>query len=384
MAGLSFVHPGYLLLVALPLAWGVAAWSRAQASLPLPTFEAALASVGRPDRSDRALVGLRILATMLVVLAIADPQVAGRPAVDRRFGLDIMLALDISGSMAAQDLEPSRVEAAKRVLEDFIARSHDDRVGLVVFKARALTLCPLTTETSVVASALSQVTLATLADDGTAIGDAIGTCLNRLAGDRPPGGAAIGRSQLIVLLTDGENNSGMLAPLEAAAIARSRNVRIDTVAVGKPGGAPVPYTDSFGQQQYVRNPDGSLYLAAVDDRELKEIARLTGGLFFRADDTRGLAAAYEQIAHMARHEIDVHRQARRVDLAGGLLALALVALAAEFWLGGGRFRQLGSLAPSGAESDASSARAATGRTGAPPRTAARPPAARPAARRSCG
>ncbi len=360
MAGLTFVHPGYLVLVALPVVWGLFAWRQAHASLPLPTFEAALAASGRADRSDRALVGLRILATVLITIAIADPQVAGRPEVDRRFGLDIMLALDISGSMAAQDLEPSRVDAAKRVLADFIARSHDDQVGLVVFKARALTLCPLTTETSVVASALSQVTLATLADDGTAIGDAIGTCLNRLAGDRHPGGAAIGQSQLIVLLTDGENNSGMLAPLQAAAIARSRNVRIDTVAVGKPGGAPVPYLDSLGQEEYVRNPDGSLYLAAVDDQALEEIARMTGGLFFRADDTSGLARAYRQIAHMARHEIDVHRKARRIDLAGGLLALALAALATEFWLSGGRFRQLGSLAPPRVESDASPGRATTG------------------------
>lgn len=339
MAGLTLAQPLWLLSIPVAIAWALVALQPRRATIPLPTFEA-LTAVSPPDRAAHRVVAMRAAALCLIALALAGPQLAGRWIVDRKFGLDIMLALDISGSMAAQDLLPDRIEAAKQVLGDFIVHNSDERLGLVVFKAHAMTLCPLTTDSSVVASALSQVSLGTLSDDGTAIGDAIGTCLNRLA-DVP---RASGKSQLIVLLTDGENNSGMLSPLEAAAIARSRGVKIDTIAVGKPGGAPVPLgRDPLGNEQYVRNPDGSLYLTTIDEATLRQISRTTGGLSFRAGDTGGLAADYRQIAQMTRHEIDVHRHRRTEDLAGWPLVLALGLLLGETWLANGRRRPLNAI-----------------------------------------
>jgi len=194
----SFLHPLWLAGLVLPAVWFLLAVRPAPGGVPLPTFRFLPAAAKSPRRSI-ALLALRAIALALGIVALAGPRVQGEWKVDRRWGVDLVLALDLSGSMAAEDLAPNRLVAAKRVLADFVAKTGDQRLGLVVFKARALTICPLTTDTQVVAAALETVDSNTLAEDGTAIGDAVGTSLNRLADSKA-------RTKRIVLLTDGENN----------------------------------------------------------------------------------------------------------------------------------------------------------------------------------
>ncbi|MBI6546313.1 MAG: VWA domain-containing protein [Cyanobacteria bacterium NC_groundwater_1444_Ag_S-0.65um_54_12] len=306
---MTFDQPLWLLLVVLPAGWLVLAFRPRARGLPLPTFEL-LADLGYRSRS-APLAILRATVLLLLILALARPQWVKEDLDKNKLAVDLLLALDISGSMAAEDLLPNRLEAAKRVLIDFVVRMSDQRIGLLVFKAYALTVCPLTGDTQVVATALKSIDTQTINEDGTAIGDAIGTGLNRLA----KGGAT---SQLIVLLTDGENNSGTMSPLVAAQMARMRGVKITTIAVGKSKGAPVPLIDSFGFKRYVRNSDGSLFLTRVDETTLKQIAQLTDGLFFSAGDTVGLAAAYQQIASLTRSSVKNQRQPRSRDFTPGL------------------------------------------------------------------
>lgn len=329
---MTFSHPWLLLGLAFPAVWLVIALRAGSAGVPLPTFRF-LPSGSRAGRRSAALLVMRALAMALVAVALAGPARQGEWTVDRRWGVDLVLALDLSGSMAAEDILPNRLEAAKRVLADFISRTGDQRLGLVVFKARSLTVCPLTTDTQVVAAALESVDPTTLSEDGTAIGDAIGTSLNRLADSKA-------RIRRIVLLTDGENNSGSLSPLMAAAVARARGVRIDTIAAGRPGGAPVPYLDAFGRKRYHQNRDGSVFLTRMDEKTLQKMAQWTGGMYFRATDAAGLAAAYEQIARATRTEVERHRRRGLVDVGSWFLAPALALLFAEILLANGPWRVL--------------------------------------------
>lgn len=329
---MTFAHPLWLLGLLLPAVWFLIALRAAPTGVPLPTFRFLPAATRSPRRSV-ALLAMRAMALALVIVALAGPRRHGEWTVDRRWGVDLVLALDLSGSMAAEDLAPNRLEAAKRVLAEFIAHTGDQRLGLVVFKARALTICPLTTDTPVVASALEGVDSNTMTEDGTAIGDAVGTSLNRLAESKA-------RTKRIVLLTDGENNSGSVTPLMAAAVARSRGVRIDTIAAGRPGGAPVPYVDAFGRKRYHQNRDGSVFLTKMDEKTLQRMAQWTGGMYFRASDAAGLAAAYTHIAKATRTEVEQHRQRGLVDVAAWFLIPALALLVAELVLANGRWRVL--------------------------------------------
>jgi len=283
----------------------------------------------RPRRWPQILLGLRLLALAVLIVALARPQGEGRWIEEKRYGIDIMLALDISGSMRAEDFQPAnRIEAAKHVLKEFIARNAENRIGLVAFAGRSLTLCPLTTDTRTVSDLVDRISFDTVDQDGTAIGDGIGNCLYRLE-DRSA------KSRIIVLLSDGENNSGYLQPLDAARMAASRRVRIYTVAVGKPGGAPIPLVDAFGRRFYVRNRDGSLFLPQIDEATLARIAQVTGGRYFRATDTPALESAYREIASLERSEMPVQRHRIPTDLSGAWIAFGLLLLASEFALSTG-------------------------------------------------
>lgn len=327
---MSLAQPAWLLLlVLLPgIAW--LGLGRKRGGIPLSTFQL-LADVAtdRPERLRHLLLGLRLFALALLIVGLARPQGAGRWVEQKRFGLDMMLALDISGSMRAEDFQPAnRMEAAKRVLKEFIAKNADNRIGLVAFAGRSLTLCPLTTDTAAVAQLVDRVNFDSVGQDGTAIGDGIGNCLYRLE-DRSA------KSRVIVLLSDGANNSGYLQPLDAARMARARHVKIYTVAVGRPGGAPIPFVDGFGRKVYVRNRDGSLFLPQMDEMALARIAQITGGRYFRATDTSSLEAAYRDIAAMERSEIPVERHRVPTELAYGWIFLGLALLMSEFALTSG-------------------------------------------------
>ncbi len=330
-------NPEVLLLLVLVPLLAVAAWAgrRFRRGLRLST-----AAIARPLASRWArLVGpahwaLRLAALALVVIALARPQWGATWQEERQLGVDIMLALDISGSMRAEDFQPeNRLVAAKQVIGEFISKSAGHRLGLVVFAGRSLTAAPLTTDHDMVRDALGRVDFTSIKQDGTAIGDAIGNGLYRLKEHNAKG-------KVIVLFTDGENNSGYLDPIKAAGMARVKNVRIHTIAVGRPGGAPIPLQNAFGQKVYLRDSDGNLILPQINEESLRRIASVTGGQYFRATDTRALRAVYEEINRMEKSEFEVKKRLLIEERFHPWLLAALVLMLLQFALGARRWRVL--------------------------------------------
>ncbi len=260
---------------------------------------------------------LRLLAFMLILLALARPQSVSQQQELHTEGVDIVLVLDISGSMRAMDFEPNRLEAAKRVAMDFIDQRHSDRIGLVVFSSQSFTQCPMTTDYAILKALLEQVEMGVI-EEGTAIGYSIGTAINRLQ-DSPAA------SQVIILLTDGDNNRGV-DPLTVAAIAADRNYRIYTVGVGTKGLAPYPATDMFGRQVTRQ------FQVTINEELLQEIARQTGGRYYRATDNTSLAGIYAEINQMEKARIAVEYYKLREELFKWLLAAALSLLALDLLL----------------------------------------------------
>lgn len=326
---MTFSQPIWLLAALLiPLAIALLRRKR-PAGIPLSTFRLLADADQRPKRLGVILAALRLAALALVVIALCRPQGPGRWFEEKRYGIDMMLALDISGSMRAEDFQPAnRLVVAKRVLKDFVAKNAEHRLGLVAFAGRSLTLCPLTIDSKAVSDLVDRIGFDSVGQDGTAIGDGIGNCLYRLADHS-------GKSRVIVLMSDGENNSGYLQPLDAAAMAKARGVRIYTIAVGRPGGAPIPLTDAFGRKVYVRNRDGSLFLPKMDEVVLAKIAEMTGGRYFRATDSRGLEAAYAAIAKLEKSELPVQRHRVPSERYFGWVLAALLLVGCEVLLSAG-------------------------------------------------
>jgi Ca-activated chloride channel homolog len=270
---------------------------------------------------------LRGLVLVLFVMALMQPQWGMSRETVNRQGIDIMLALDVSGSMAAEDFKPNRLKAAQEITERFINGLQDHRIGLVVFAGIALTQCPLTLDYGVVTELLRRTSLEMLKVDGTAIGDALLNALYKFK--RGPGEK---RDQVIVLLTDGENNAGVVDPLEAARMVAERQVRVYTIAVGSIEGAPIPIRDALGRQGYARNRDGSLYIPKIDEQLLKDIAYLTGGAFFRATDNEALDNIYKTIATLERGKLDISRTIQYAERFYWFLAPAAALLALELFL----------------------------------------------------
>lgn len=325
-----------LLLVLLPVLV-LAAWAARRFRRGLRLSTAALA---RPLASrfarlvGPALWGLRLAALALLVVALARPQWGATWQEEHQLGVDIMLALDISGSMRAEDFQPeNRLVAAKQVIGEFITKSAGHRLGLVIFAGRSLTAAPLTTDHQMVREALERVDFQSIRQDGTAIGDAIGNGLYRLKEHNAKG-------KVIVLFTDGENNSGYLDPIKAAGMARVKDVRIHTIAVGRPGGAPIPLQNAFGQKVYLRDSDGNLIMPQINEESLRRIAAITGGQYFRATDTRGLRAVYDAINRMEKSEFEVKKRLLVEERFHPWLLAALVLLILQFALGARRWRVL--------------------------------------------
>jgi Ca-activated chloride channel family protein len=222
-------------------------------------------------------------------------------------GIDIMISLDISGSMQAMDFKPNRLEAAKEVAIDFINGRPNDRMGLVIFAAESFTQCPLTVDHTVLSNLFRDVRIGML-EDGTAIGMGLATAVNRLKDSDS-------KSKVIILLSDGENNSGTIAPLTAAEIARTFGIRVYTIGVGTIGTAPVPINTVFGQQiQQVE--------VKIDEAMLSEIAKITGGQYFRATNRAALENIYKEIDEMEKIKIEVQEYTRYAE---HFLPFALIA-----------------------------------------------------------
>jgi Ca-activated chloride channel homolog len=266
---------------------------RGQGSL---SFSSTLALEGvRPSWTvyfRHVLFGINMIALGLAIAAMARPQMGTQVEEVLTEGVDIVVALDASGSMAAEDFEPhNRFFVAKSVVNKFVEGLRNDRAGLVMFAARAITRCPLTLDYGVLKSVLDSSELGTM-EDGTAIGNALATCLNRLRESKA-------KSKVIILVTDGVNNRGEIQPIDAAEIARTLGVKIYTVGVGSSGVARVPVNDPVYGKVYAD------LQVEIDEASLKQIAQNTKGIYYRATDRPSLERIFEEISRLEKTEIKV-------------------------------------------------------------------------------
>ena len=330
-----FASPWFLsLLLLLPIliAWPLLArrWAR-----PAGLRYTSIKLAGKPTRSWRmalrpALNALRILALALVILALARPQTGQARDIVRGQGVDIALALDISGSMASLDFEPAnRLEAAKSVISDFVERRVYDQIGLVVFASNAFSQSPPTTDHNVLLRLLDRAQLSTELgiDDGTAIGMGLANAGNMLKDSDAT-------SKVIILLTDGVNNAGEIDPLTAAEAAKSLGMKVYTIGMGRPGQVPVPMVDLFGREQVMYQE------SALDEATLQEIAGITGGKYYRAEDTASLKEIYDEIDSLEKSNVEIERFTRYQELMGWVLLPALGLLLSEIVLRKTAFRTL--------------------------------------------
>jgi Ca-activated chloride channel homolog len=276
------------------------------------------------------LTVMRLLAIVLMVMALARPQIVQGKETIKGEGVDMALALDISGSMASLDFQPSnRLEAAKAVIADFVGKRPYDRIGLVVFATEAFNQVPLTLDRNAFGRSLDQVKLSTDLGigDSTAIGLGIANAANTLAQSHA-------KSKVLVLLTDGVNNSGEIDPLTAAEAAKALGIKIYTIAAARPGQVPVPVANAFGGRQVVYQE------SQIDENTLRQVAETTGGKYFRAEDTQGLRAIYDAINKLEKSKVEVQVFNQYRELAGWLMIPALLLLLAEAVLSQTTFRKV--------------------------------------------
>ena len=327
-----FAHPLWLLALLLPPLSLLIRWRRGQ---PATLQYSDLRMVQGLPHSARLRLRwvpsiLRLTALALLVLAIARPQTGRALEVIRGRGVDIVMALDISGSMAALDFEPqNRLGAAKQVISEFIAKRRYDRVGLVVFAREAFSQSPPTFDYAVLRQLLTEVELAP--DLGLEDGTAIGLGLAQAAAMLQESDA---QSRVIILLTDGVNNAGQIDPLTAAQAAAALDIKVYTVGAARPGQVPVPVDDPFF------GPTTRMMDSEIDEETLQKIADETDGLYFRAEDTAGLTQIYEQINQLEKSEVEVQVFTRYRELAGWLLLPALGLILLEMTLRHTIFRTL--------------------------------------------
>lgn len=328
---IRFASPWLLLgLLALPVAV-LAHWlslRKSVASLRFPDL--GLIKGIRPSLAARLRhlpFALRVAALGLLVLAVARPQAGASHEEILTHGIDIVLAVDNSTSMAAEDLKPkNRLVAAKDAVRRFIKGRRNDRIGLVVFAGRGYTRCPLTLDYDVLEQLVSSVEMATQ-DEGTAIGMGMVTAINRLRDSDA-------KSRVIILLTDGRNNRGEIDPSTAAELARSLGIKVYSIGVGTKGEAPYPIQDPFFGKRYV-------YLRAdIDDEGLTAVAQMTGGRYFRATDAESLQEIFRQIDGMEKTEIKARHYVRYEELFGWPLAAGVALFLTELGLAGTRLRRL--------------------------------------------
>jgi Ca-activated chloride channel family protein len=290
---ISFAYPEFfLLLLGIPVLiyWYFQKTSRGQGTLMISSIRNFTGTRSWKNLFLHLPFVLRILAIASLVIALARPQLRNDQQLVSGQGIDIVLCLDISGSMLAQDFSPNRMEAAKNVAAEFIDNRPADRIGLVIFSGESFTMCPLTTDRSVLKSQLYSVESGLL-EDGTAIGSGLATGVERLK-------SSPSKSKVIILLTDGENNGGLIDPNTAKEIAKSVGVRVYTVGVGTEGFAPVP----------VQTPGGVVMQrekVSIDEKLLTQIATETGGKYFRAKDNESLRNIYTAIDKLEKSRIEI-------------------------------------------------------------------------------
>lgn len=319
---ITFANPRllWLLFIIVPIvAWYVYNQIKGNATLRMSSIDSIPHSTRSPKYYLRHLpFVMRVCAVALLVVAIARPQSTSRGSNSKTEGIDIVLAMDVSGSMLARDFNPDRISAAKEVASKFIVDRPNDRIGLVVFAGEAYTQSPLTTDKATLLSLMGQVKSGVI-EDGTAIGNGLATAVNRLR-------ESDAKSKVIILLTDGVNNRGQIAPSTAADIAQSLGIKVYTIGVGSEGTAPYPAIDMWGNTVFQDMK------VEIDEKILSEIASKTGGEYFRATDKDKLSAIYDKIDKMERTQISTSNYMMHDELFTRFALAALLLLAGEVLL----------------------------------------------------
>lgn len=319
--GIEFAHPGFFwLFVLIPviIAWYVWRERKLYGYLSL----SAVKGFSLPKKSIFPMlrhsgIVLRCLALAALIIAIARPQSSLSWQNSTTEGIDIVIASDISGSMLAEDFTPNRMEAGKNIAIDFIKNRPNDRIGLVIFSGESFTQCPLTIDHEVLINLFKDIKNGMI-EDGTAIGMGLATAVNRLK-------ESDAKSKVVILLTDGSNNTGSIPPVTAAEIAKQFGIRVYTVGLGTKGMAPYPIQTPMGVQ-YQRVP------VDVDEGTLTKIAETTGGKYFRATNNSTLKNIYDQIDKLEKAKIDVTQYHKKTELFFPFALIALVFLLLEFVL----------------------------------------------------
>ena len=316
------------LFIAVPLLIIALRWLRGRTIVPVVRFSdfkhgfAAGIQQMQDTLSVKALPILRVtrfIVLALLIVTLARPQLSQSREHKFTEGIDILLVLDISESMRAEDFEGSnRIQTAKSVVNNFLMHRQNDRIGLVVFAGESFTLCPLTSDYSVLAELLSDVEIGQL-KDGTAIGDALATATHRLR-------TLESETKIVILLTDGENNAGSIEPGTAASFAQSFEIKVYTIGMGKEGGARIPYADTTFGKRYRE------VLTYLDEDTLKQIANITGGRYFRATDTQSLKQIYAEIDRFEKTKFETINVVAHKELMAYFLIPAVLLLGTEILL----------------------------------------------------
>lgn len=315
---MQFAHPKYLwfLLVLLPyIGWYIYKNRLLYASLKVSTLASITSRVSFKEILLHLMFAVRCAAIGLLIVVIARPQSSDSWSTSETEGTDIVLAMDISTSMLARDFKPDRFEAAKEIASRFVAGRENDNMGLVIFAGESFTALPMTTDRGLLVNYINDMRMGML-QDGTAIGDGLATSINRIKEGKA-------KSKSIILLTDGSNNTGNVAPITAAEIAKKNDIKVYTIGVGSMGMAPYPAENEFGRITYVNMP------VVIDEASLQKIASITGGKYYRATSNTVLKQIFDEIDSLEKTTIDVKNFTNKTDNFGPWALAALLLLLFE-------------------------------------------------------
>ena len=329
---MRFHDPEFLvLLVLLPflIYWYISRNKKASGTLRFSNLGNIKNISSTPSKKYRHILFVfRLIVITLLIIAFARPQSGTKEEKIITEGIDIIMAMDISSSMLAEDLarHKNRLDVTKEVASKFISERTNDRIGMVVFSAKSFTQCPLTLDYGILLKFLKEIHIGMI-EDGTAIGMAIANCVNRLRTSKA-------KSKVVILLTDGRNNRGELDPVTAAQIAKTMNIRIYTIGAGKRGEALYPIDDPFLGKRYVPMK------VDIDEDVLKKIAGITGGKYYRATGKASLEKIYQEIGELEKTKIEVKEFTRYSELFVNFLLIAFGILILEILLANTRFRKI--------------------------------------------
>lgn len=295
MNNVSFINPEFfwfLLLIPFLIIGYVFTHKKQLPTLTISSLEGFKEAKSIKPKLKHGLFLLRIIALLALIIALARPVSVSTHSRSRSTqGVDIVLSVDVSASMLARDLKPNRLESLKKVAAEFTTKRPQDRIGLVVYSAESYTKAPITTDKSLILKAIRDIKYEDVLEDGTAIGMGLATAVNRLKESKA-------KSKVIILMTDGENNSGFLDPRTAAEITKEYGIKVYTIGIGSNGFAETPYA-RMGTELFYK-----MVKVKIDEELMKDIAQMTGGQYFRATNNRELNKIYEEIDKLEKTEIE--------------------------------------------------------------------------------